>query len=124
MRKLRSRLGETLIFKVSVQIVAKFRTPKMDAKSDMEKRVLKIRKKTASGLHLDASACVLDGPGFVRDTPRAPQEQLRRAPRAEQEPGRALCNALERTSRIDLRGTATKDTVLEASRLRFGGLQQ
>ena len=45
LRKLRSRLGETLIFEVSVQIVAKIRTPKMYAKSDMEKKVLKIRKK-------------------------------------------------------------------------------
>ena len=43
--KIVPRRGETLIFKVSVQIVAKFRTPKMDAKSDMEKKVLKIRKK-------------------------------------------------------------------------------
>ena len=95
----------------------------MDAKSDMEKRVLKIRKKrlrACIGALRTVFWTALDSSG----APRAPQERLKRAPKAEQEPGQALCNALGRTSRIDLRGMATKDAVLEASRLRFGGLQQ
>ena len=81
-------------------------------------------QKMASDVHWSASDCVLDGPGFIRDAPRASQERLKRAPKAEQEPGRTLCNVLGRTSRTDLGGMATKDAVLEASRLRFGGLQQ
>ena len=81
LRKSCSRLGETLIFKVSVQIVAKFRAPKMDAKSDMEKKVHKIRKKRLR-------ACILalrtpfwtaqDAPGTSQERPksgsRGPQE--------------------------------------------------
>ena len=43
--KSRSRLGETLIYKVSLPIFAKFRAPKMDFKSDMEKRCKKMCKK-------------------------------------------------------------------------------
>ena len=48
---MRFPLGENDIFKVSVQIVAKFRTPKMDTKSDIEKKDAQNTQKTASGLH-------------------------------------------------------------------------
>ena len=92
----------------------------MDAKSDMEKKVLKIRKKRFRACMLALRTVFW----MAQDSSGTPQERLKRAPRAEQEPGRALCNALGRTSRIDLRGMATKDAVLEASRLRFGSLQQ
>ena len=84
LQKSRSRLGETLIFKVSVPIVAKFRAPKMDAKSDMEKRCKTICKKKASGLKFGALGCVLDGLGRARGVPRAAQERPKTAPRAEQ----------------------------------------
>ena len=85
LRKSCSRLGETLIFKVSVEIVAKFRAPKMDAKSDMEKKVLKIRKKRLRACILTLRTAVWtaqDAPGTSQERPksgsRGPQELSKR----------------------------------------------
>ena len=90
MQKSRSRLGETLIFKVSRLIFAKFWTPKMDAKSDMEKRCKKKCAKKSFGLEIWCSWLRFRRPGArpwrPKSVPRAAQdgpkiwEQLCQAP--------------------------------------------
>ena len=57
----------------------------MDAKSDVEKRFEKMRKKMASGSNFGALGRVLDGPGHVRGRSEGSQERSKTAPRAEQD---------------------------------------
>ena len=82
------------IFKVSIQIVAKFSVLKMDAKSDVEKRCEKMRKTWlwARILALGAAFWPAQGAfGAARDRPKS-------GSRRPQELGtlnlRALCDAL------------------------------
>ena len=60
---------------------------KNGCKKRREKKMHKNALKIAFGTHFGAPGRVLDGPGRVRGLPRAPQERLKTAPRAEQECG-------------------------------------
>ena len=76
--KSRSRLDGNTIFKVSVQIVAKFSGEnvenKFDAKCDVKNDAQKKRKKSASGSNFGALGRVRGGTGRPKSIPRASQD--------------------------------------------------
>ena len=89
--------GKIDIFKVSVQIVATFSVPKIDTKSDAEKRCEKMRKKWLLARILARWAAFWTAQGVPRAAQERPKSGSRRPQELWKTGGQALCDALGRS---------------------------
>ena len=90
-------LGKIDVFKVSVQIVATFSVPKIDTKSDAEKRCEKMRKKWLLARILARWAAFWTAKGVPRAAQERPKSGSRRPQELRTLDLRALCDALGRS---------------------------